>query len=348
MAPENVYKLISAEDYEQKNAWIYAYYYELPDEAIDSAQLNGLYTFLKDPSDSELKKSPYRNIVFLEKYRKVDGNAVITGSRIILSKVNDSPYAAHLYFGLLFNIYSNSPTTVVERFKGDLELLEDIYIESIAYSRHDDYDGSFLKEIYQASPSILNKYISRILCETQKLHFNEQRDRNLVFFDVDNANEIFDRFVDELIKTAEYAVYVVPDFIKSIITPKQNDDMLQKKQDQWIRHFITAHSNDVNKMKYIFHAIASLQVERKVAYVKLFLDYNDGYDAFESLPLFPLLFRWSNSAVPYLNARIKYLEQLLPIFVGLKFVKHKKLVEQQIEGLKEEIRQEEIHDILDS
>ena len=348
MESKNVYELISAEDYEQKNAWIYAYYHELPDEAIDSAQLNGLYTFLKDPSDSELKKSPYRNIVFLEKYRKVDGNAVITGSRIILSKVNDSPYAAHLYFGLLFNIYSNSPTTVVERFKGDLELLEDIYIESIAYSRHDDYDGSFLKEIYQASPSILNKYISRILCETQKLHFNEQRDRNLVFFDVDNANEIFDRFVDELIKTAEYAVYVVPDFIKSIITPKQNDDMLQKKQDQWIRHFITAHSNDVNKMKYIFHAIASLQVERKVAYVKLFLDYNDGYDAFESLPLFPLLFRWSNSAVPYLNARIKYLEQLLPIFVGLKFVKHKKLVEQQIEGLKEEIRQEEIHDILDS
>ena len=45
---------------------------------------------------------------------------------------------------------------------------------------------------------------------------------------------------------------------------------------------------------------------------------------------------------------IRYLEQLLPYFVGLKFILHKKLIEDRIEDLKYRVQQEEIRDILDS
>lgn len=348
MVPSKVLELIDSEEYENKNAWMYAYYHEIPDDAIDELQLQGLYSFLQSDSDASLTRAFNRNVDFLEKYRKVDTDVLIKGSRIILMKVTYSRFVPHLYFSLLFNPHRNSPESVVKKFESDLDLLEDIYIESIDYRQHEDYDGSFLKAIYQASPAILGKYINRILCTTKSPHFDKYKEKSMTFFDVENADQVFDTIVDSLIASAKYAVYDVSDFIESIVTPKQKDDRLTQKQDQWIRHFITQNSNDADKMEYLFYGIANLPTERKVDYIKLLLEHNASYQMFESLPLFPLTTSWTNSAVPYLTSRIKYMEQILPCLSGLKFIKHKKRIENIIDALREEIRQEEISDILES
>jgi hypothetical protein len=105
---------------------------------------------------------------------------------------------------------------------------------------------------------------------------------------------------------------------------------------------------NTDKMEYLFYGIATLPPERKVHYIKLLLEHNPSYEMFESLPLFPLVTSWSNSAVPYLTSRINYMEQILPILPGLKFIKHKRRIEGIIDGLREQIRQEEIRDILNS
>lgn len=348
MAPSEILELIDSEEYASKNTWMYAYYHEIPDDAIDELQVQGLYSFLQSDSDASLTRSSYRNVDFLEKYCKVDAKVLIKGSRIILSKVRYSRFVPHLYFALLFNNYRNTPESVVKKYEGDLELLEDIYIESISYSQHDDHDGQFLKEIFCASPTILGKYISKILCSTKRPHFDEYREKSLAFFDLDNADQIFDTIVDALIASAQYAVYDVSDFIESIVMPKEKDDKLTQKQDQWIRHFITENFADTDKMEYLFYGIADLSTERKVAYIKLLLEHNASYEMFESLPLFPIITSWTNSAVPYLTSRIKYMEQILPCLSGLKFIKHKKRIESIIDGLREQIRQEEISDILES
>ena len=348
MAPSKVLELIDTEEYENKNAWLYAYYHEIPDDAIDELQLQGLYSFLQSDSDAALTRSFNRNVDFLEKYSKVDNDVLIKGSRIILLKVTYSRFVPHLYFSLLFNPHRNSPESVVKKFESDLELLEDIYIESIDYHQHEDYDGSFLKAIYQASPTILGKYISRILCTTKSPHFDKYKEKSMAFFDVENADQVFDTIIDSLIASAKYAVYDVSDFIESIVMPKQKDDRLTQKQDQWIRHFIAEYSADTDKMKYLFYGIANLPSKRKVDYIKLLLDHNQSFEMFESLPLFPLVTSWSNSAVPYLTSRIKYMEQILSNLPGLKFIKHKRHIEGIIDGLREQIRQEEIHDILNS
>ena len=348
MAPSEVLKLINSEDYANKNKWMHAYYHELPDDAIDELQVHGLYSFLQSDSDASVTRSFNRNVDFLEKFRKVDADVLIKGSRIILSKVSYSRFIPHLYFSLLFNPHRNSPESVLKKYESDLELLEDIYIESISYSQHDDYDGQFLKEIYRASPTILDKFIGNILCAIKRPHFDEHKEKCLVFFDEDNANQIFDAMVNSLIASAKYAVYDVSDFIETIVTPKQKDDGLTQKQDQWIRHFIIRNYADKEKMEYFFYGIAHLPAERKVDYIKLLLEYNANYEMFETLPLVPLMTSWSSSAVPHLTSRIKYMEQILPCLSGLKYIKHKKRIENIIDSLKEQIRQEEIRDILES
>jgi hypothetical protein len=348
MAPSEVLALIDSEEYENKNAWMFAYYHEIPDEAIDELQLQGLYSFLQSDSDASLTRAFNRNVDFLERYHKVDDDVLLKGSRIILSKVTYSRFVPHLYFSLLLNHHHNSPESVVKKYSRDLELLEDIYIESIDYSLHDDYDGRFLKAIYQASPTILEKFISRILCTVKSPHFDKYQDKSMAFFDLDNADQVYDIIVDSLIASAKYAVYDVSDFIESIVAPKENDDRLTQKQDQWIRHFIAVNYANTDKMEYLFYGIATLPPERKVNYIKLLLEHNPSYEMFESLPLFPLVTSWSNSAVPYLTSRINYMEQILPILSGLKFIKHKRRIEGIIDGLREQIRQEEIRDILNS
>jgi len=348
MAPSEVLALIDSEEYENKNAWMFAYYHEIPDEAIDELQLQGLYSFLQSDSDASLTRAFNRNVDFLERYHKVDDDVLLKGSRIILSKVTYSRFVPHLYFSLLLNHHHNSPESVVKKYSRDLELLEDIYIESIDYSLHDDYDGRFLKAIYQASPTILEKFISRVLCTVKSPHFDKYQDKSMAFFDLDNADQVYDIIVDSLIASAKHAVYDVSDFIESIVAPKENDDRLTQKQDQWIRHFISVNYANTDKMEYLFCGIATLPPERKVHYIKLLLEHNPSYKMFESLPLFPLVTSWSNSAVPYLTSRINYMEQILPILSGLKFIKHKRRIEGIIDGLREQIRQEEIRDILNS
>lgn len=346
MEPVEILKLLNSVEYVNKDSWMYAYYHEIPAELIDEIQLTGLYSFLECTLDASLTNSSYRNIDFLEKYRKVDSNVLIKASRIILAKTSYSRFVPHLYFSLLFNCYHNSPESVVKKFENDLELLEDIYIETISYSHHDDYKGQFLKAIFQSSPTILDKYIKRILCTTKSTNFDKYKDKNLIFFDMDCSNQIFDTIINSLIESSNHLVYNVSDFIESIVIPRKKDESRAEKQDEWIRHFITENFAYKDKMKYLFYGIANLSTERKISYIKLFLDHNTNYEMFESLPLFPLTNSWTDSAVPYLTSRIKYMEQILPCLSGLKFINHKRYIERIINSLREEIRQEEIRDIL--
>lgn len=52
-----MYEVIIGEEYSQKNAWVYAYYHELPLELITEKHLHGLYDFLKDTSDRDITSS---------------------------------------------------------------------------------------------------------------------------------------------------------------------------------------------------------------------------------------------------------------------------------------------------
>lgn len=64
LSDSEVYQIIIGRDYSQKNAWLYAYYHELPQELITENQLYGLYDFLKDTSDRDITSSSMRDVDF--------------------------------------------------------------------------------------------------------------------------------------------------------------------------------------------------------------------------------------------------------------------------------------------
>lgn len=138
----------------------------------------------------------------------------------------------------------------------------------------------------------------------------------------------------------------VPYFLESLLLSIQNEQNLLKKQDEWIRQCIQLFSNDETKMYCLFLVISKLKIERKKEYVLLFLENNPLVEDFERIPLTPISWSWSGSAVPMYSAWIEYLESLLPSLIGLKWIKHKKYIETKIDYLKRQIESEEIDEIL--
>ena len=343
LSDSEVNQIIIGRDYSQKNAWLYAYYHELPQELITENHLYGLYDFLKDTSDRDITSSPMRDVDFLEKYNIIDEQALIKGCKILLAKMGYSPFIVHIYFGLLFNDYHNTPQEVIRKFNGNMELLEEIYYAMLSYDKDHDYNGQFLKEIYLVKPSILDKYIGHLINNDS---FSDHKERPRCFFDLDNFIEIYNKIFEQLIRNCQFAKISVAYFLESLLLPIQNEQNLWKKQDEWIRQCITLFSNDQTKMYCLFSVISKLEIERKKEYILLFLKNNPLFEDFDRIPLTPTSWSWSGSAVPMYSAWIEYLELLLPNFIGLKWIKHKKYIETQISYLKRQIESEQIDEIL--
>lgn len=189
LSDSEVYQIIISREYSQKNAWLYAYYHELPHELITESHLQGLYSFLEDDSDRDITSSSMRDVDFLEKYNIIDEQAFITGCKIILTKMEYSPFIVHIYFNLLFNNHQNTPQEVIQKFNCDLELLEDIYCAMMSYDNHHDYNGKFLEKIYLIRPSILERYIAYLTSKNNG-SFSDHQEKHRCFFDLDDFIEI--------------------------------------------------------------------------------------------------------------------------------------------------------------
>lgn len=342
LSDSEVYEIIISEEYSQKNAWIYAYYHELPLELITEKHLQELYYFLKDTSDRYITSSSMRDVDFLEKYNVIDELALIKGCKIILNKKEYSYSIMDIYFSSLFNYYHNTAKKVIKKFNCNLELLEEIYYAMLSCYKNHDYNGQFLKEIYSVRPSTLDKYIDYLINIDS---FRDYQKRHCCFFDLDNFVEIYNKIFEQLIRNRRYFELSVSYFLESLLLPNENEKKLLERQDTWIRQCIQRFCNDKAKMYCLFSVVSKLEFKRKKEYILLFLENNPLFEDFEKIPLFTSS-SWFGSAVPIYSDWIEFLKSLLPNFIGLKWIKHKNYIETKIDYLQKQIEAEQIDEIL--
>ena len=82
--------------------------------------------------------------------------------------------------------------------------------------------------------------------------------------------------------------------------------------------------------------------------IKLFISLNSSYEIFEKLSIGSTRFSTSGSFIPIYMNEIKFLEEISSYFTGIKFIKHRSLIENKIKELEEFIKREEIRDIFDN
>ena len=103
---------------------------------------------------------------------------------------------------------------------------------------------------------------------------------------------------------------------------------------------------DYEKMESLFSVLSELCDDRKKDYISYLMTVNADPELFRRIPLCPTSYSWSGSAVPLYSKWADYLKGLLPLFSGIQFLQHQKVVNDEIEHLSKMIERAEIEDLL--
>ncbi len=78
-----------------------------------------------------------------------------------------------------------------------------------------------------------------------------------------------------------------------------------------------------------------------------FLEKNQDFDVFNKLPFEKHIISGAGSFVPYYENCKEFWQSLLPLFTGLKYLEHKKYVENKIDGYRDIITSEKMRYFID-
>ena len=345
ISKDEVFNLINNSNFKYKNFWLFTYFSELPQELIEKKDLQNMYNFLEDTSDKNITSSYYRGINFLEKYQNIDKNVFINGCKIILSKKTYSLFIVCTYFRSLFISHDSNPKEIIQKFENNLDLLEEIYFIMFSYENIFDYKENFLKEFYIVKPSILDKFIDFLISKDDTLTSDKEKIYRS-FFELDNFLDIYNEITEKIITKTEIPFFYLRHFLEFILLPTQDNNLIVKRQDEFIKAWIVNFSKNKLKINCLFSIVAKLDNNRKKEYIKLFITNNEAFEDFKKISLTPISYGCNGSLIPLYNNWIEYLKSLLPIFVGLKWIEHKTHIEKQIDYLRKKIKSEEINEFL--
>jgi hypothetical protein len=340
-----VYSLLTKYDYAMKNTWVYYFFYCLPESMVTQQHVSRLYEFFAE-KENGINQSPYRNLDFLDKYKKTDPDVFIESCRIILRKMEYSPFMVSIYFGLLLNSNANPPDDVISKFNGQYTLLTEVYMAILSSDHHADYDGSFLLAFYSKHTAILDVYIKYMISDERRCYDYDEC-RLMVLWNTDNYLDVFDNAAKIIHDNVdELYWFSTSTHIKALLSQKSNGEDITSRQDEWLMHHISAHFNDERKMYILFTAISAFPTERRKTCILSFTKENPSFDAFKKIPLEESGWGGMGSMIPYMEARITFLESLLPHFTGLEYLQHKQKINEDIECWKQRIEREQIDEML--
>lgn len=341
---ENTYNFISERQFQYSNQWKFVFFESLSQEKINKEWTERLIEFLKEDSDKSITSSSYRKLIFLENYLSIDAEIFCRCAKIIFEKKQYSVFILKMYFDLLFNKHCCLPDQLYKYFKENKDILKEIYFFLADNDSHMDYDGTFIQYFISVDTSWLHSY-AVYFYEHYDGHIGYKQERITCCWKLDNCDEIFDYLFNYIAEREKNFYWRMKNKFVNILVHKQGEDDIVKKQNEWIIHTIRKKVNN-EKNFAIFEIISEREAELRVKAIKTFVSLNKSFDVFSKLTLEPDHWKVSGSMVPHIQDRVKYYESLLPIFMGLEFLQHKKLIQEKIEMLKKRIKEEEIDEIM--
>lgn len=345
---DRAYEMINKFEFDQKNAWLFSFYENLPSEAISRQFVQMLYDFLY-LHEGNITSSPYRKIEFLEKYREFDDEVFVKAGRIIAKKYDYSPFMFSLYFHAMFGSYGGGtdPDILHDRFKSDLALLKEIYFKLISCETNIDHDGKYLVNFILMDSSFIDEFISYTLKDRDSWRREDEK-RISAVWDCDNYIQLADHIFKSYCNVEGLYSWPVSGYIADLFMARENSGNRIIRQDEWLSHFISINCNNSEFMKILFSSIvdAKFSDERRKNQLLHFIKLNTDYVLFEEIELESRSYGGWGSMIPHIEVKIAFLESLLPALTGLTYLKHKQRVQRSIEMWRRSIEREQIDEVL--
>ena len=252
---------------------------------------------------------------------------------------------------MLFNPHTEANEVLVDVFAGDLGVLKEAYLAISTAGKHDYYDGQSFNRILDADPAFLVEYIdARCQSKNPADRYADRRDYRFLWkrFDYEElGRQIVERAYEWEVKRHVYSRTTVHMFF-SVKEVAQTEAFIAERQDRVIRALIERHHDDADFIQFVFSLISEFVPERRLAFIAQFLGLNKSYEVFTCLEIEPHHWSWGGSAVPMYQKRVEYLESVLPLLDTADLLKHKQLIEGQIQWLRGEIEREKKSDFIDA
>lgn len=346
-----VKEYITQYKYDQQNAWLWFFFSLMPEQQVSAQWATELLQYLDTP-DVDIKPSFPRRIDSLRKYEIIEPKIIFKALHIISDHYEDSPAIFSLYISQILNHRNQQEADkTLQRFSNELPLLEEIYLKGISYSNHEDFNGTLLYAIILVDPAFLCRYLDCLTTSPKnylRIYNHYDTVRLLRIWDTEQymklADSVFDYFYN---KRTKLMYWSYESLVKMLFHSESSQQEIIVKQDLWIKHMIEKYNQDKERMYQLFSAINILSDERRKKAVETFLALNTNPDIFEQLPLEP----FNNgliSIIPDMQKQIAYLCSLRPLVSGLKYLKQKHRIEQEIECWKDRIHSEEVRELLES
>ncbi|MDY4084487.1 MAG: hypothetical protein SOY57_02850 [Ruminococcus bromii] len=340
MDPEKVLQLLQANEYTQKNEWIYYYFYHFPNDKIQKNTVEDFYSFLLDDSDKAIIRSGFREITFVKKFSYLDPDVFIKTCKIILEKKHELPFIVDIYFSFLFHDGITPVAEVLGLFSTEMNLLEQIYLFELSYERYFDYHGQYFKLLFCNNCAFLDEYLLTIIKQRHR-DFRDHSDHITKLFETEEFSTSFEHIADVIKEKVNYPHYELTDFFDVI-----NAYSDREKVNTFLCSFIEKHHSDSVYMRSLFDSIAKMTDEQRIAYIKLYLEYEKSIENFKDLPLFSSFSSWSGSEVPLIHNKIEFLNRLSQEIHGIDYLEHKQYIEKMINDLNSYAKDVEIREIL--
>ena len=318
--------------------WIFNFFFIFPKERTTDKYVSIFIEFIKKNIKNEriIESIFYREII--EKFLLLEPNIYIDICKIILD--NKDKVDIKNYFNILFNQYIYTFEELIEIFKDNIPILKKIYIENLKYFNFYNA-GEYLQKFIEIDSNWLDEYLDYIY-ESESTATSKQLYENLSeCWNSEKYIYIFDKVLHRYMKYTENN-YLLSYYLRGILNNK-NDDKLSK-QKKWIFHVIKENYKNLEILEVIFEIILDKNYEIRQEAIKLLISLNSDFKIFEKISIKTTRFSTSGSFVPIYMNEIKFLREISSCFTGIKFIKHRNLIEREIKELEESIRKEEIRE----
>ena len=337
-------ELIKQAKFPQKNEWLFSFFETLPEPKVTSYILEEFLDFLKSDSDKEIASSSYRNLRLLDKFIKIEPDIYSIATSLIYEKREYSSFIVNIYFELLFDDQIYSPKELLKLYKGNINLLQDIYFFMIKQGSHIDYHGTFLIEFLLLDQTWLHKYAMSFWEDIQNnTNLDSYKYKNNALWQSEYFIKYFD-YIFYSFPKEEFDTWRIGSALKEILMYNNNYSITKQHKQEWLTHIITQNASN-DWIYVIFDFVCELDDDIKRNATKTLLENNSDFETFNKLFLLPNHWIGWGSFIPAYQEQIDYLESLYPLVSGMKFIKHRAMIKSKIEKLRKMIKREEIEEI---
>lgn len=323
---------LERKQFSNKNKWLTELYNHIPDDLINKTTIESIFALL----DNQHLINPSTIL----KINSIDNGFAVK----YLAKINDIDVDGNLAASLLIKIdYDEGLQELfVQASSDNISLLEDFYIKALQCNSSFDYFGNLLIRIVDQDRLFVNKLVKFI----HSSKYSGDYEKIMIFWKQSNYKELIQATVDAILLDNKQNNFSL--ILTNLFSHKNNDDILESKQEEWLNNYIKKNSTNINIIQRLFSDIRNLPEEQRMSSIITFCENNKNFEDFKKIYLFPNMISWWGSEIPTIEQKISFLREIKGRLAELGLIEHANYLEDKITKFQQYKQQVSLSEFLEN